>query len=258
MSQLSDIRTAVQNNWPSNYHTTFLTSSKVDSYINSVVKWVCKGTLITPDFKIINHSFKWQKRETTASTVDSQQRYLLPAASSTIWRYKEEISCELINNDNYRVPLRRRLKREIERDTQFNKTTDTGTPTDYCVDHGYIWLYPLPDHSLNSSTAWTINLEYYGYAPTLSNDTDTNELTNFHDELLEYGATELGFRYGQDYEQADYYKKLKIEAFIDILREDQASVLSNLESGIQPVAGSNLSEGGPGYSDVYYNDTPYS
>jgi hypothetical protein len=257
MSQLSEVRTAVQGNWPTNYHSSFLTNAKADEYINSVVRWVCRGTIITADFKIINHSFKWQKKETTTSTVDAQQRYELPAASSTIWRYKREISCELVNSDNYRVYLTRKLKRDIEIDPTHQKTTDDGIPHDYCVDHGYIWLYPIPDHDLNSGSAWTINLEYYGYPPALSGDTDTNELTNFHPEILEYGATELGFRYGQDYEQAEYYKNLKIEKFVEMLREDQAEVLANLDMGIQPIAGSCLSDGGPGYSNTYNNPTPY-
>jgi len=258
MSQLSDIRTVVQANWPANYHSTFLTNSKTDSFINQIVRWVCKGSLITPDAKFINHSFRWMKRETTASTVDSQQRYLLPAASSTIWRYKEEISCELIDADNERIPLTRRLKREIEMDTRYSLSTETGIPKEYSIDHGYIWLYPIPDHSLNSSTAWTINFEYYGYPPALSADSDTNQITNFYPEVLEYGATELGFRYGQDYEQAQYYEQEKIKEFLAMLREDQKSVLANLESGLRPVSGSNLAEGSPGFSNVYYNKTPYS
>ena len=258
MSTLSEVRTNVQGNWPTSYHSTFLTGTKVDEYINNVVRWVCKGTIIIPNFKMVNHNFSWMKKEVTADTVDEQQRYQLPAASSTIWRYKAEISCELINSSSYRVYLRRKLKRDIEVSSEHNDTTDKGTPRDYCVDQGYIWLYPIPDHSYNSSSAWTINLEYYGFPPDLSGDSDTNELTNYHPNILEYGATELGFRYGQDYEQADYYKNLKVEAFIDMLRQDQAEVLGNLDMGMQPVKGSCMADGGPGYSGVYYNDTPYS
>ena len=258
MSALSEIRTAVQNNWPTSYHSAFLTDTKIDEYINDIVRWVCRGTIIITGFKMVNHSFAWMKRETATSTIDGQQRYELPPPSSTIWRYKEDISCELINSDSYRVYLSRKLKRDIEMDPKFKDTTKGAVPSVYCVDHGYIWLYHIPDHSYNSSSAWTVNFEYYGYPPALSGDTDTNELTNYHPEILEYGATEKGFRYGQDYKQADYYKGLKIEKFIDMLREDQAEVLSNLDQGMQPIKGVALSEGSPGLTGYYENPTPYS
>lgn len=258
MSTLSQIRTNVQAAWPTNYHSTFLTDTKTDEYINNVVRWICKGTLIIPGYRIINHSFKWQKREVEVDTVDAQQRYTLPEASSSIWRYKEDIHCELVNSDSYRVPLKRMLKRDIEIDSAFRDTAVSGTPSIYVVDHGYIWFYPIPDHDQNSGSAWTINFEYYGYPPDLSGDSDTNELTNYYPEILEYGATELGFRYGQDYEQANYWKGLKDNMFIEMLREDQKSVLSNIDTGLQPMGGSNLGERKPGSSGEYYNETPYS
>lgn len=184
MSQLSQIRTAVQGNWPSNYHSATLTDTKTDEFINAVQRWICQGTIITPDFRMVNHSFDWMKREVTAYTVDSQQRYNLPAATSLVWRYKEEISCELVNSENSRILLTRELKRNIEVRPDYVGTADIGTPSRYAIDQGAIWLYPIPDHTQNSGSAWTINFEYYGYLPDLSGNTDTNELTNNYPEIL--------------------------------------------------------------------------
>lgn len=259
MSELSDIRTAVQSNWPTNYHSTFLTDTKTDEYINTTQRWVCRGTLILPNIvPIMNYNFSWMKTEVTASTVDSQRRYALPDGSSTPLKFKSEISCELKDSDSNRIPLTRKLKNDIENDPRFYDTTDTGTPDTYCIDDFDIWLYPLPDHSQNSSTAWTINLEYYGYLADLSGDTDTNTLTNDYPLILEYGATEMGFRYGQDFEQADYWKNLKQELFLEMVRADQQLELTGLEEGLVPRAGCGTGEADPGTSGYYYNDTHYS
>lgn len=257
MSQLSEIRTNVQSYWPDNYHSSFLGDTKTDEYINSIKNWVCKGTIITPDYKMVNYNFSWMKIEVEASTVDEQRRYTLPSASDAR-KFKQEISCELVNSDDSRIPLTRRLKRDIENDPTYKDTTGLGVPKEYCIDQNELWLYPLPDHSCNSGSAWTINLEYYGYLADLTGDTDTNKITDDFPLVLEYGAAEMGFRYGQDYDQAEYYKKLKIEQFIIMLRVDQQEVLANIERGMEPVQGSSLSDGGPGYGNYYNNDTPYS
>ncbi|NVM22103.1 MAG: hypothetical protein HWN68_10035 [Desulfobacterales bacterium] len=257
MSQLSEIRTAVQANWPDNYHDTFLTDTKTDEYINAAQRWICRGTLIIPAVKILNYNFSWMKTEVTASTVDSQRRYALPDGTSTPLKFKSEISCELVDVNSKRRCLTRKFKQDIENDPTYNDTTDTGKPAVYCVDDFDLWLYPLPNHAENAGSAWTINLEYYGYLADLSGDIDTNTLTNDNPLILEYGATELGFRYGQDKEQADYFKSLKIEIFLEMVKADQQLEYSGIEVGMQPRAGSGLGEAEPGTANYYTNDTPY-
>ena len=258
MSNLGEIRDAVQGNWPADYHSDYLTDDKTDEYINTSQRWVCRGTLIIPQIiNVLNYNFSWMKRECTASTVDSQQRYALPDGTGSIWDFKSEISCDLIDADDKRVPLTRKFKQDIENDPRFNDTTDEGTPDTYCIDHDAIWLYPIPDHTKNSGSAWTFNLEYYGYILDLSGDTDTNVLTNEYPLILEYGGTELGFRYGQDFEQAEYWKKLKQEMFLEMVKADHQLEFSNIEEGFQPRAGCGLGEGFPGYSGYYTNPTHY-
>ena len=259
MSSLNEIRTVVQANWPTNYHSTVLTDAKTDEYINTVQRWICRGTLIVPSVvNILNYNFSWLKAEVTASTVDSQRRYALPDGTGTPLKFKSEISCELVDANDKRRELTRRFKRDIENDPTYNDTTDTGRPKDYSIDDFDIWLYPMPDHSLNSAAAWTINLEYYGYLANMSNDSDDNTLAKDYPLVLEYGATELGFRYGQDKEQADYYKALKIELFLEMVKADQMLEYAGIEVGLQPRAGSGLGECDPGVSGNYYNDTSYS
>lgn len=256
MSTLSQIRSAVQANWPSNYHSSYITDTKIDAYINAVQRWACRGTIITPDYKIINYNFSWMKVESYASTVDSQQRYALPDGDDTA-KFKSEISCELTDTNNYRVRLQRRHKRDIENDTDYIKTTKEGTPKCYAIDDNDLWLYPIPDHSLNSNTAWTFNLEYYGYLADLSGDSDTNTITNDYPELLEYGATEMGYRYGRDTEEAQYWKNLKDLIFIEMIQADQQLELTGIEEGLQPLQGFGIADGEPGNTYYYNNDTPY-
>jgi hypothetical protein len=258
MSTLSEIRDNVQNNWPDDYHSTYLDDDKTDEYINDTQRWICRGTLIVPNIApIMNYNFSWMKREVYADTVDSQQRYALPDGTGTIWDFKAEISCDLIDASNNRVPLTKRIKYDIENDPRFNDTDETGTPDTYCIDHDAIWLYPIPDHSRNESSAWTFNLEYYGYILDLSGDSDTNTLTNEYPKILEYGATELGYEHGQDFEQAGYWAMKKQKMFLEMIRADQQHILSGLEEGLVPRAGCGMGEDSPGQSGYYYNDTHY-
>lgn len=260
MSQLSEIRTAVQANWPDNYHSSFLTDIKTDEYINTTQRWVCRGTLIIPQIlPILNYSFSWMKAEVTGSTVQAQRRYGLPDGSLTLLKFKAEISLELIDQGSMRKPLTRRYKQDIENISTYRDTLDKGTPRDYSIQDFDIWLYPLPDHARNASTAWTMNLEYYGYLADLSGNTDSNTLSADYPLILEYGATELGFLYGQDDNKAARYKALKQELMLEMIKADQVLDLST-ETGLEPVAGAGLGEGAPGDArnrGYYYNDTPY-
>jgi len=260
MSTLLEIRTNVQANLPSGYHSSGLTDSKIDEFINTTQRWVCRGTIFMPNGQLVSHNFSWLKREIEGSTTDGQRRYALPdGTESGIWRFRCEQSCELIDSDGNRRPLKRRLKRDIENDRYYLDTTDTGEPKEYCIDDFDLWFYPLPDHSRNDNQAWTINLEYYGYLPDLSDDDDTNALTNGYPEVLEYGATEMAFRYGMDEEQAEYWKVKKVEVFIEMLKVDQALDFSGLEDSIQPYLGQSLGYTQPGTTYPYYmNDTPYN
>jgi hypothetical protein len=257
MTTLSEIRDTVQSNWPSGYFSTYLTDDKVDEYINKVQKWVCRGTIIIPDYRMLNYNFSWLKTEVQSSTINLQRRYALPAGGTDPLRFKSELSCELITSKSQRIPLQRRLKNDIENDSGYLDTTDSGTPKCYAIDDFDLWLYPLPNHSNNSNAAWTINLEYYGYLKDLSGDTDENILTNNYEEILEFGATEMGYRYGKDFEQAEYWKNLKEKLYVEIILEDQQLEYTGLEDGIQPLEGNNLGEGEAGLGSYYDNGTSY-
>ena len=261
MSTISELRADVSANWPDNYHSSDLDDDKIDEFINATQRWVCRGSLILPNTgELIIHNFSWLKREVEGDTVGSQRRYALPdGLTSGVWRFRSEQSCELVNSDNYRKELTRSFKRDIEQDARYQDTTDTGEPDTYCIDDFDLWLYPLPDHSLNNSSAWTINLEYYGYLPDLSDSNTSNILSVDHPEVLEYGATEMGFRFGMDEERAEYWRAKKIELFIEMLRVDQALDYSGIETPIQPLLGQSLGYCEPGTTyGIYTQDTPYS
>jgi len=247
--ELSVLRTNVQGNWPIGYHSTELTSAKVTGFINDAQKWVCRGNLVLPSGQVISHNFSFLEQEVTRSTTTQQQKYSLPTAGSTDWtevasgtvrRFKSEITCEIINSENYRLPLERRFKTHIENDSEFANTLGYGIPSVYCITQEYLWLYKIPDHDYNNSTAFTINFEFYGYLPPLVEDTDSNVLTNNFDEVLEYRATAMGFRFGYDADKAEYFEAKAKERLYEMIREDEDRKLTGIETGLEPDAGQSL------------------
>jgi hypothetical protein len=238
MPTLSEIRADVQANWPSNYHSSDLDNDKTDEFINRVQQKICRL-----------HNFTWMKQEVQRSTVDEQRKYALPAAgdatwteveSGTVWKFKDEISTELINAENSREELRKRTKKQIEEDDDFSDLDDTGTPSDYCLQQGYLWLYHKPDHSANDDTAWTINLEQYGYLPDLSSTNTSNTISNDYPEVLEYGATAYGYRFGLDNELAEYWEGKMNEVIAEMVNDNLTRELATLECGMEPDDGQQI------------------
>ena len=248
---LSTLRTRIRNNWPSGFFTTNLTNTQLDTWINDTQRWVCQGVIYVPDEigrqKRVCHNFTWQKEESQASTVNRQRRYSLPDGSGTVWKFKTEISLEIVKYDRYRQPLTKRLKNDIENDSRFADTTGYGIPECYCLDDGDIWLFKLPDHSYNNNEAFTLNLEYYGYLPDLSGDDDHNVISDECPEVLEYGCTEAGFRFARNFEEAEYWAAKKQQKFIEMLTVDQHEEFATLEEGMRPAAGQGLGEGSSTY-----------
>lgn len=248
MAQLQEIRTNVQANWPSGYHSSHLTDSKTDALINETQRWICRGVLVLPDRKI-QHNFSWLKQEVERSTVDRQRCYSLPTAGDSNWteinsgvvrRFKSEITLELVTHDNYRIPLTKTHKEAIENTRDFVRITGYGIPECYCIDEDYIWLYKLPEHDFNNGQAWTMNFEFYGFLADLVENNDTNWITNYYPEILERGATALGFHYGLDTDQFLYWENLKNELFLEMVSEDQDKELRNIEEGMRPASGQEL------------------
>ena len=238
MSQLSAIRTDVQANLPTGYHSTVLTSAKVDEIINKWQNRICR-----------THNHEFMKQELTRSTVDEQQTYAIPTASdanwselnsNTVFRFKEELDCWLINANNYIVPLMKSYKKHIQDDPEFKDSSGLGTPTRWCIDQQYLWLFEKPDHGSNSDTAWTVHFVYYGYLADLSGDTATNWLTDNHPEILEWGATALCFEMGQDYDQAAYWEGKATALVAELITADNEQKTSAVEDGIRPDDGQSL------------------
>jgi hypothetical protein len=215
-----------------------LDNDKTDEFINRVKDKVCRS-----------YNFTWMKQEVERSTVDEQRKYALPTASDatwaevesgTVWKFKEEISTELINAENSREELRKRTKKQIEEDDDFSDLDDIGTPSDYCIQQSYLWLYHKPNHSANNDTAWTINMEFYGYLPDLSGDSDTNAITDDNPEVLEYGATAYGYRFGLDNELAEYWEGKMKEVLAEMVNENITREMATLECGMEPEEGQQI------------------
>ncbi len=247
--ELSVLSAIIQSNWPTGFHSAELTSAKRTTLINNAQRWVCKGSIILPGV-LLNHNFSWTKQEVTRSTTTQTQTYSLPTAGDSDWatvptngtvrRFKADSTCELINSDSYRSFLIKQLKKNMEEKTEFRNTIGYGIPTYYCIDRDYLWLYRIPDHAYNGDTAWTINLEFWGYLADLSNDDDNNVLTDDFPDVLEYHATAAGFRFGFDIEQAEYFEGKAKERLAEMISADQQLTLGALEEGMTPDEGQSL------------------
>jgi len=224
---------------------TALTADMRKKWINQAQRWVCEGQVIVTDqfgkTMMIQHDFSFLCCEAQADTVDEQRKYALPDGSIIgVWEFRKDKNIELINADNYRVPLKKVLKRDIEDDSSFAYLLGKGIPTHFCIEQNDIWLYKLPDHAYNRNTAWTINMEYYGYLDDLSADGDTNILTLKNPEVLEWKATELGFEWAKDSEGVEFYGNRATKRLLEIINNDQAIKLGTIERGMQPVDGQSL------------------
>jgi len=238
LSTLSEIREAVQLNWPSGYHENDIDNDKVDAWINRIQRRICR-----------RHNFTWMEQEVTQNTTDEERKYLLPVAGDSDWaevesgtvrRFKSEISCELQDYDSNIITLTKAFKEQIENNSDFDDLTAKGTPSHYCLQQSYLWLYKLPDHGDNDDTAFVIDLEFYGYLADLSGDTDTNTITDNDPEVLECGATALGFRFGLDIERAQSWFTDMAGIFEEMKREDEIKELATIEQGMRPRDGQQL------------------
>lgn len=243
---MTDIRTEIQVLLPTGYFSDILTDAKLLALINTAQRWVCRGTFINPEGRRCNHNFDWLKRECNQSTVDEQHRYALPAGNTDdaggqrVWRFKEEITTELIDYDSNRVPLTRSYKQVIENDPAFSDISDVGRPISYVVDHSNLWLYPKPDHGKNNDEAWTINMEYFGYLPDLTDAAPSNYLTANCPEILAAKAMALAYEVGHDYESVGYWANKASELLVAMVNEDTSAVHSGIEVGMAPALGNAL------------------
>jgi len=236
--QFSEIQTIVNDNLEASQFENW-TADLTKRWINRAVRWACRGRVITPA-GLISHNFSFLINEVQCSTVDEQRKYDLPdGTTSTIWKFRKDKNVELVDASSYRVPLTKFLKKDIEDDSDFAYLLDKGAPTHYCIEQSKLWLYPLPDHSANEDTAWTVNMEYYGYLPELSEDTDTNIFTVQHPELIEWKATALGMEWAKD-EQVAYYDSKAKERLLEIITDDQEIDLGGIERGMEPSEDSQL------------------
>jgi hypothetical protein len=237
---LSNLRERIRATWPSNYFTSYLTDSKITHYINQVQTQICRG-----------YNFWFMGAEATRATVDGTQKYLLPATGDTSWseaeggvvyRFKSEIMAYLINANNQRYDLWKRDRYTLEHDSRYSNVAGQGIPGAYALSQQHLYLYPIPNHEYNQGTGFTLNLNYYGYLPSLIADDDTTALSLYYPEILEYGAVALGYRHGQDIEMAKEYEAMALDVYRGMIQEDQNRKQSGIEEGFSPTSGANLGQ----------------
>jgi len=237
--QFSEIQTIVNDNLEASDFTNW-TVAMTKRWINRAVRWACEGQVIGAGRLLISHDFSFLKNEVQAATIDEQRKYDLPDGSiSTVWEFRKDRNVELIDVSNYRRPLTKLHKTDIEDDPDFAYLLDKGIPSHFCIEQSKLWLFPLPDHSFNEDTAWTINMEYYGYLSELSADADTNIFTLKFPDLLEWKATALGMEWSKD-EQVAYFDNKAGEKLMRMITNDQAIDLGGIERGMVPSDGAQL------------------
>lgn len=239
---IAQLRTAIQLNWPSGITTdlgiTVINGGILDGWINDMQRRTCR------DF-----NFSWMKQQVYKNTTTLTQKYAVPTAGDTGWtdvdaetvkKFKSEQSCWLKDYLNYRKQLLRRFKTSIEEDGYYDNTVGYGIPDCYYIDANYLNLFKLPDHNYNNDTAFVIYLLFYGYLADLSDSNTSNIITTSYPELLEYGATAMGFRFAHDIDMSDYWMAQAKEIFTEMVAADHVAELAGVEEGMQPAAGQSL------------------
>lgn len=246
---LSTIVTQARSNFPSGFHADDLTTTVLTRYANDLQRELCRA-----------YNFAFMKQEVTRSTANETQKYTLPVAGGSAWtrvlerhdavlRFKRDISLELINSQGYRlnpsgVGIIKLHKQILEDKKVLAKETGTGIPRYYDVDQGRLWLYKIPKHSLNADTAWTMNLEFFGYLADLASG-GNNVLTNEHPLVLEYGITAKGYAWAKDWPAFEKYVGLARDVFAAMVDEDKDLQLSGIEEGFFPDPAQSIGGGDP-------------
>ena len=213
---LSDIRTRVAGNINRD-DIPDTAGGLIDRWINDAQRRICRA-----------HNFTFMESEADTTLVVDQRNYGLPTSSL---RFKTEISLEIIGSNNDRQQLKRIFKQDAEKRDEFISTTKSGTPRNYSIQKGQIYLYPKP------ATALTMNLEYYGFLADLSTDAGTNDLLDNYPEVVETLATAFGLRYALEEERADYWESKAQAMVLEMVKEDNSNKYGNIEEGMEPEAG---------------------
>jgi hypothetical protein len=242
----SQLQASVNDNVETSQFTNW-TAALTKRWINRAVRWACEGQIFLPETnetfakRQISHDFSFLINEVEASTVDGQRTYLLPdGTTENVWEFRKDKNIELIDYNDYRLPLLKFFKRDIEDDPEFRYLIEEGVPSHFCIEQSALWLFPLPDHSQNNDEAWSINMEYYAYLPELSDDADTNIFTLKFADLLEFKASSLGFGWAKDTDSEKEYEDRAIRRMIEIITNDQSVALGGIERGCQPTGGAQL------------------
>lgn len=223
---LSDIRTNVADN-VNRDDVPNTSGGLIDQAINNTQREICRI-----------YNFEFMETETTSDTVDEQRSYSLPDGSGDALRFKAEINCELINYDDYRIPLTKIHKQDAENKAEYRDTGGMGTPRCYSIQYRQLHLYNKPDHSCNNDEAWTINLEYYGFLAELSDGDDTNDLIDDNPELVEAGATARCFGWAHEDEKKREWRVHFEAMLLTAIREDEVNKYGTIEEGMAPIEGS--------------------
>jgi len=252
----SDIQSEVNANVETSQHTQW-SATLTKRWINRALRWICEGQIVLPDTRMTlgirtySHDFAWLLNEVTADTGDEQRAYALPIGDGdTIWTaadatqevlpYRKVLNIELINSDDARVKLAKYFKKDIEDDSMFSDTTDTGIPSHVVFEAARLLLYELPDHGQNEDEAWTINMEHYGYLEDMSADADTNYVTTNYPQLLVYKASAYGFEWTKEKEAEKDFEDRAVKRMLEIITHDQSVALSGTERGMWPDAGARI------------------
>lgn len=177
-------------------------SGDVTTYLNQLTREVICA----------EHNWAFMRQENTITSVDGTDTYSFTETATGRFKDAERMYFRATSSDDY---------------VRLVETTEQALLegfTEQVEDKPLVWSYlgsrqfrvrPIPDAS-----TYTFRVFTWEYPADLSADGDTNELTNYHSQLLEWGATARGLlQYGEfDQSQlwdakfrAEFERSLKLE-----------------------------------------------
>jgi len=163
------------------------------------------------------------------SVVQGQQDYDL----DTITDLGEILMVRLANAaDNTRIPLRRMTFREAEAVIEYVDADREGKPEAYFIFGSTPTLYLLPPKP--DASTYSLLIKYSNVLSAYTSGTDTDMLTQRYPEVLEAGATALGYRYFGDTEQYRLWWQDYLMMRAEMLLKEKARQFSGAKLAVRP------------------------
>lgn len=175
------------------------------------------------------HNFRFMESEVTPAPVSTTENQRLLVAKPSDWK-ENRGDPFLLNQDGTTAPIdwagsedEMNLKYAYQVAQETNTTpADSGEPRYLLEKPDELWVYPLPD--LLSGWAnglYRVKIPYWKFPATLTQDNDSNFITDRGEQYVIWKAVSLAFMFNRDEERGDYYQKRAEPEFRQLVRYDK-------------------------------------